>query len=72
MPEPDEFTTVRDALIRANNGKQRDPLVLVLLDNQREICACLATIARGGTLPMSIARDLRDRANRITALLEGK
>ncbi len=72
---PDEFEQIRDALNATQNGKGTDPSrhakIAMLLDNQREIMACLATIARGGTLPISIAKDLKARADKITKILEG-
>lgn len=77
---PDEFEQIRNAMVR-NGSQNLDAIKLftqsaqdsikMLLENQREILACIATIARGGNLPITIARDLQDRAKKITKMLEG-
>lgn len=71
MPEPDEFTLVRDAMRRAQNGKGDDPNVKLLLENQRVLCAVLAHLVRGGRPPIETAKDLQARAQKITKILEG-
>jgi hypothetical protein len=77
----DEFEQIRDALNEnaRRNGKL-DPGriateiaddIRILLDNQRVICATLAVLVRGGHAPIEMARDLQDRAKKITKILEG-
>jgi hypothetical protein len=74
---PDAFEQIRDALNRTQNGK--GPLsdentraqIRLLFDNQRVICATLAVLVRGGHAPIEMARDLQDRAKKITKILEG-
>jgi hypothetical protein len=68
---PDEFEQIRDAMVRNGQLSRGGNEIPMLLDNQREILACLATLARGGMLPISIARDLQDRAKKISKILEG-
>lgn len=72
---PDEFERVRDAMIRASNGNSTDPSrhakIAMLLDNQREMMATLSLLIRGGRVPMSIAKDLQERAKKIRKILEG-
>jgi hypothetical protein len=70
---PDEFEQIRDAMVRNGEKSPTFPLdsIRILLDNQRELLACIATLARGGMLPISIARDLQDRAKKISKILEG-
>jgi hypothetical protein len=72
---PDEFEQIRNAMVKNGKGPLSDDnlrsQIAMILDNQREILACLATIARGGILPISIARDLQDRAKKISKILEG-
>jgi hypothetical protein len=72
---PDEFERLRDTI---KTGLQRNGQlarsgdeIAMILDNQREMLACLATLARGGMLPISIAKDLQERAKKITKILEG-
>jgi hypothetical protein len=67
----DEFEQIRTAMNHAANGKGRDPAVTMMLDNQRVICATLAMLCRGGQPPIEMARDLQDRAKKITKILEG-
>jgi hypothetical protein len=73
MPDQfDEFRNViKDGLERNGKFARVDPTLEMLLNNQREIMACIATLARGGQLPISIARDLKARGEKITTLLEG-
>ena len=74
----DEFEQIRDALNRTQNGGAiklftegaQDSLKMIL-DNQRVICATLAVLVRGGHAPIEMARDLQDRAKKITKILEG-
>ena len=73
---PDEFEQIRDAMRKHGErlgivSSDHADSVRMLLNNQREILACLATLARGGMLPISIARDLQDRAKKISKILEG-
>jgi hypothetical protein len=77
---PDEFERFRDTIkdgLERNGPKQDWPKgwrlgdLQMVLDNQREMLACLATLARGGMLPISIAKDLQERAKKITKILEG-
>jgi hypothetical protein len=72
----DEFEQIRDALNRTKNGKSYgsdriEASIEMLLDNQRVICATLAVLVRGGHAPIEMARDLQDRAKKITKILEG-
>jgi hypothetical protein len=75
---PDPFEQIRDALNATQNGgaiklftQGAQDSLKMLLDNQRVICATLAVLVRGGHAPIEIARDLQDRAKKITKILEG-
>ena len=66
---PDEFDQIRTAL--ENGARQKDPNLAMVLDNQRVIMATLATLVRGGHVPIELARDLHERAKKITSVLDG-
>jgi len=71
---PDEFEQIRDAMSRAAKRNGRAHLFdeeILLLDNQRAICATLALIIRGGRVPIETAREMQERAKAITKILEG-